>query len=197
MSEASLSVPVVLASGSAERRRLLSELMEDFVVEEPGGEKNPQVEGGSPEAVAVRRAEMKARDVARRRSDALVIAADTVVACNGDILGKPADREEAAEMLRMLTTYPQRVITGMCLLTPAQLRLNRVDGAEIEMREFSEEEIQDYVRDNPVCRWAGGYALQPDDPNVTRLDGKEATVRGLPLERLEDSIRALYPGWSG
>ncbi len=196
MSECGLSVPVVLASGSAERRRLLKQLLADFEVKEPEKEQNPEVKGGSAEAVAVRRAETKARDVARDRGDALIIAADTLVECRGDILGKPADREEAREMLETLTANPQRVVTGVCLLAPGGLRLNRVDAAEIEMREFTEAEIEDYLRTHPVRRRAGAYALQPEDPNVTRLEGSEATVRGLPVEKLAEGIRALYPGWS-
>lgn len=196
MSEADLSVPVVLASGSPERRRLLGELLTDFDVEKPQVERKSGITGGSPESVAVRRAERKASDVAQTREDALVIAADTVVECESEILGKPEDLDDARRMLRLLTTRPQRVITGVCLLTPARLRLDRVDAAEIEMREFTDAEIDEYVQRESVCERAGAYALQPDDPNVTRLEGDEDTVRGLPLERLEEAITSLYPGWS-
>ena len=195
MSEYSLPVQVVLASHSAERRRLLKRLLASFEVEEPEAEQKPEIEGGTPEAVAIRRAEMKACDVGRRRENALVIAADTCVECRGDILGKPADREEAKEMLGTLTANPQRVVTGVCLLAPSRLRLNRVETAELEMRQFTEAEIEDYIRTHPVCRWSGAYALQTDDPNVTRLEGSEATARGLPLERLAEGIKALYPGF--
>ena len=196
VSEEGLPVPVVLASGSAERRRLLGELLPAFEVREPQVERKPGINGGSPESVAVRRAERKARDVAQDRQDALILAADTVVECEGEILGKPGDLDDARRMLRLLTSHPQRVITGVCLLTPARLRLDRVDAADIELREFSEAEIEDYVQNSDVCRWAGAYALQPDDPNVTRLDGDEDTVQGLPLERVEEGLSTLYPGWS-
>ena len=195
MIEGNLPIPVVLASGSAERRRLLGELLADFDVEKPQAERKPGITGGSPEAVAVRRAERKAHSVAQDRQEALILAADTVVECENEILGKPGDRDDARRMLRLLTTHPQRVVTGICLITPTRLRLDRVDAAEIEMREFSEAQINEYVRESDVCRWTGAYALQPDDPNVTRLDGDEDTVRGLPLERLEEAITSLYPGW--
>ena len=197
MTDGSISVPVVLASASSERQRLLRELLSEFEVREARREQRQGLDGGQPEAVAVRRAEVKAADVAEQRSESLIIAADTVVECADRLLGKPQDREEAADMLRLLTSHPQRVVTGVCLLTPAGLRLDRVEAATVEMRSFSEEEVEQYVETHDVCEWAGAYALRHDDPNVTRLDGSSCTVRGLPLERLEEGLSALYPGWTG
>ena len=187
-----LAAKVVLASRSPERRRLLRQVIRDFEVVEPHVEEvcNPQ---GEPEALACALAEAKALDVARRRPDALVIAADTVVECQGEIIGKPADRADAVRILAKLASHPHRVITGLCVAAPDQRRRSGVSVARIRMKKLSRSEIENYVdREHPLER-AGAYGLKEPDPNVLSLEGSVSAVMGLPLEELGSMLRSIYP----
>ena len=191
-----IPVPVVLASSSATRHGLLKRLAAAFevvpphVVEAESG-------GESPQALALGRAEAKARDVAANRPDALVIGADTVVCCRDEIIGKPADRQDAVSILTKLTRHPHRVLTALFLIAPDGRERSDCVGAAVRMRRMSPDEIEDYVSDPGMLDKAGAYALQPDDPNVEELNGPITAVMGLPLERLRELVEELYPASEG
>lgn len=194
MSRDDLPGSVVLASASSRRRRLLARLVPDFRVVEPQVDERG-IEAGGPGATALERAGAKAGQVARSSPDSLVIAADTLVSCGGRILGKPGNRDQARRMLRVLGTERHCVVTAVCVVTPDGRRRSEVARADIEMRRFSEEEIDRYVSDPDVLNRAGAYALRHPDPNVLRLDGSPSCVEGLPLEELKGILQSLYPGW--
>lgn len=184
---------VVLASKSPQRRDLLGRLITDFEVVVPSVEEGPGV-GACAETLARSLAEAKAEDVAGRRPDALVIAADTVVECDGEIIGKPADRADAVRILSKLTAHPHRVITGLCVIAPDGSRRSAACVARVRMKQFSPAEIEDYVdRERPLDR-AGAYGLEEVDPNVLSLEGSASCVIGLPLDKLKSMLQSIYPG---
>ncbi len=187
-----IPVPVVLASRSPTRRKLLSRLLRDFDVLTPRV-REEGFDSSEPAGLALELAEAKARDVADRRPDALVIGADTLVACGEDVIGKPADRDEALRMLRRLSRRPHEVFTGLCLLSPEGRCETACMSASVRMRPMSEAELRELAALPGALRRAGAYGLQPDDPNVLRLEGSATAVMGLPLERLERMLRDLYP----
>lgn len=189
-------VKVVLASGSPQRRKLLRRIVDDFEVVHPHVKEDADGRAGSEE-LARGLAEAKADEVALRRPEALIIAADTVVECRGEIIGKPADREDAVRILTTLTTHPHRVVTGFCVLAPDGRRSSAVSVAEIRMRKLSPEEIQQYVDREDVLGRAGAYALKELDPNIVSLQGSATAVMGLPLEELSTIIESLYPSTGG
>lgn len=186
-------MPVVLASKSPERRRLLSRIVRRFDVVEPQVDEGGACCCADAESVAGRLAEAKAQDAARRRPDALIIAADTVVECQGEIIGKPADRDDAVRILSKLTSHPHRVVTGLCVMAPDGRRRAAVSVARIRMRKFTQQEIERYVDREDALNRAGAYALKEFDPNVLSLDGSRTAVMGLPVEMLGDIIESLYP----
>jgi len=192
-----IPVPVVLASLSPARRELLKRLLARFDVMASGvDEDGPLPAGvgaGTPEQRAVGLAQAKARRVSRLRSEALVIGADTVVVCRDEVLGKPAGFSDAARMLRQLTTTPHRVVTGVCLVAPDGRERSFHVTTGLRMRPMSDAEVRRYARQRDVLNWAGAYALAADDPNVQEMHGSDTNVMGLPLERLEAELKALYP----
>lgn len=192
MSKAELPGPVVLASKSPERRRLLAGVIPQFQVVVPGVDES-KIHGEAPGETALKRAQAKARQVARERPDALVIAADTVVECEGRLLGKPRDREHARRMLRTLGSRPHSVVTALCVVTPDGREATRVAATEMHMKEFTEEQIEHYASQPGALERAGVYALQHPDPNVRRLEGSPSCVQGLPLEELDEILESLYP----
>ncbi|MFW6118954.1 MAG: Maf family protein [Planctomycetota bacterium] len=187
-----LPVPLVLASASETRRRLLARIAREFEVVPPDVEECDLV-GKPPEDMVRELARRKARQVARQRPDALVVAADTVAVCDGEIIGKPEDRADALRTLRKLTRRPHRVLTGICVRAADGTERLRCIETEIRMRRLSEEQLRALSERDGALQRAGAYALQPDDPNVVRLEGSETAVMGLPLEELEEMIRELYP----
>jgi len=187
-----LPVPVVLGSRSVRRRRLLRQIVRSFEVIEPLVDESRDVHG-SAETVACARAQAKARDVARRRAGALVIGADPVVECRGEIIGKPRDRQDARRILARLTTFPHRVVTGLCVLAPDGRRRCVSSVSEVRMERLSPARIEEQLQDPEVLNRAGAYDLREPDPNVASLKGSPSSVMGLPLEELQAILLSLYP----
>ena len=184
---------VVLASSSPQRRSLLRRVISEFEVMEPDAEE-VLIPGADPESLARCLAEAKAEDVARKRPGALVIGADTVVECQGEVIGKPADRADAVRMLTKLTSHPHRVITGLCVVAPDGTRRSVISVARVRMRKLSRGEIEHYVDSERPMDRAGAYGLKELDSNVLSLEGSASAVIGLPLEELESMLRSIYPG---
>jgi len=187
-----LPAPVVLASASPARRRLLAQLVERFhVLPSHVPERAPA--GMPPADVPAYLAGLKARAVARLRPDALVIGADTIGVCEGRILGKPRDRADGVRMLRMLCRAAHEVLTGLCLLTPDGRERTLTVSTSVRMHSLSDVEIERLVDLPGALQAAGAYCLQKADPNVESLDGSASNVMGLPLEALRCVLVELCP----
>lgn len=201
-----LPLPVVLASSSPRRRELLSELVDGFdVAVSDVDEAAFTVE--DPWETADALALAKARAVARLRPEALVIGGDTVVAlplfispdANGDAegtygqLAKPLHPEEARSMLRALSGREHLVITGVALVWPDGERVLH-DTTRVTFRELTNEEIAAYVATGEPMDKAGAYAIQGGAARfVSRIEGSQSNVVGLPLEALGRALAEL-PG---
>ncbi len=166
---------LILASGSPRRRELLGRLGVSFDVVEPQIEEG--VMSGRAERVARRLAVAKARAVAAEHGGAVVIAADTVVAHRGTLLGKPRDAAEAEATLERLRGRSHRVVTGVAVLASARLR-PFVDHAvtRVRMRRYSDEEVAGSIgRGDPFDK-AGAYAIQ--DERLAPVASYEAVPAG-------------------
>lgn len=188
-----LPARVVLASASPQRRRLLGRLVAEFETSEPRVEETTP-EGMDAEEVAEELARRKAREVASRRSEAVVIAADTIVECRGEMIGKPRDRRDAVRIITLLTRNPHAVVTGLCVIAPDGSEQTAVEQTRIRMRRLSPAEIHRYVEEEDVMERAGAYGLKELDPNVLSLEGSRSSVMGLPLEKLEEMLGAVWAG---
>ncbi|HEY3477172.1 MAG TPA: Maf family protein, partial [Anaerolineales bacterium] len=113
----------------------------------------------------------------------VVLAADTTVVDNTDILGKPQDRAEATAMLKRLRGHSHQVYTGVAVFKPSDGRLlTDLCVTDVPMREYSDEEIEVYVQTDDPLDKAGAYAIQhPEFKPVARMDGCFASVMGLPV----------------
>ena len=179
---------IVLASASPRRRHLLETLGIAHVVE-PADVEEERLPGEVPEAMAVRLARAKASAVAARRPDDLVLAADTVVAIDDHVLGKPADTEDAKRMLAMLSGHRHRVITGVALAWPEGTVLERYDVTEVWFRELSADTIAAYVATGEPMDKAGSYGVQGYGAVlVERVDGDFFSVMGLPVRLVVDLL---------
>ena len=173
---------LVLASQSPRRKELLEILGVPFSIVVPATDETPRL-GESPEDYVVRVARDKAREVAFRVKESTVVAADTVVTIDLEILGKPHDRADAVRMLSRLSGRDHEVFTAVCVIN----QLNGVvrEGLEktsVSFRKLSRQEIEDYLERENVLDKAGAYAIQGfASVFIPRISGSYSNVMGLPL----------------
>jgi septum formation protein len=174
---------LILASASPRRRELLRaagiafEVQATDIPEIPG-------DGEAPRAFAERLARDKAMTVAVAKPEAWVLGADTIVVVDGEILGKPRDAEDAAQMLRMLSGRAHRVITAVCLARTGKLRVEDVRSEEtlVEFSKLSEEDISYYISTGEPMDKAGAYGIQGIAARwIPRIEGDYSNVVGLPV----------------
>lgn len=181
--------PIVLASASPRRHELFSLLGIPFIVHTADIDETP-LSNETPAQTVARLSRTKASVVAAQ-IDGLVVAADTLVVLDDEILGKPADSAEAAVILRRLRGRAHQVLTGVTVLG------GRSDGVQtlvvstnVWMRAYSDEEITAYVASDDPLDKAGAYAIQYQSfAPVSRLDGCPASVMGLPVCKLDEILR--------
>jgi len=159
--------------------------------------------GLTPAEQALHLARQKARAVAAMLPDGLILGADTVVAIDQALLGKPSDDADAARMLRALSGQEHEVITGVALVDAATGAVaSRAVVSTVRVRHLTDDEIAAYVATGEPADKAGAYAIQGIGARVIAgLDGCFNTVVGLPMcavaALLADAGVALPPAWHG
>lgn len=183
---------VILASKSPRRRELLAKLGIDCRVVDAEVNESPQP-GESPPELALRLSLAKAEAVsARVDAREVVLAADTIVALDGRILGKPRDDEEARRMLRALRGGVHRVITAIAILSPSQVPMVQGVETSVWMRDYSDREIGAFIDSGEALDKAGAYAIQSRSfQPVARFEGCYLNVVGLPLCQVHSALLAL------
>lgn len=170
---------VVLASGSPRRLELLRRIGVEPVVRPADIDETPRPDE-SPAATVARLARTKAHTVERAPAE-LVIAADTEVVLRDGVLGKPADADAAASMLRSLSGRAHRVITGVHVVCGGE-EAAAVEETVVSVRDLTEAEIEAYVASGEPFGKAGAYAIQGAGAMfVERIEGSDTNVIGLPL----------------
>jgi septum formation protein len=190
---------LILASSSPRRAELLRAAGYVFHVVPPTlDEPMHRVGYDEPRQQAEALSFYKAREVAGRTQDALVIGADTIVAVGDRVFGKPVDREDARRILETLTRTPHEVITGVTLIDAATgRRLISHDRTTVFMRTMSDAEMQAYLDTGEWRGKAGAYGVQDAaDAFVERLDGSFTNVVGLPMELLARMLAQFAPAAS-
>jgi septum formation protein len=187
----------VLASGSPRRRQLLSEAGYEFeVVTAP-------VEEFSHDWLSIREltiwnAARKGAAVSGLAVDAVVLAADTLVAIDGKVLGKPRDLEDAVRMLRQLSGRAHEVWTAVRIVDPARRRWQNLhEMSRVHFRKLNVRAIRKYLAKIDPLDKAGAYAAQGHGRDIIdKIDGSYTNVVGLPMEKTSRALRAfgITPG---
>lgn len=192
------SPKLILASGSPQRRALLSQAGYDFRIVPPG----PNAECGvcsreSPAEMVVRLARQKAADVAAQLADGkqemtpdeIIVACDTICECRGRILGKPTDIAHARWMLEWLSGTEHHVYSGLCLRPAAggDARVN-MDRTTLRMDPLSEAQLSEYLDSGQWEGKAGAFGYQDRAGWLHIVAGSESNVIGLPLELLAQML---------
>ncbi len=187
---------LLLASSSPRRRQLLEALGLPFsVIRAQTDEKHPQIvtltEVISQNAVDKAQAGLK---TLADKKGVVVIGADTLVAVEGRVLGKPKDPTDAANMLRLLSGRTHTVMTGVALASQERGCSVFVETSEVLFRPLSESEISGYVETKEPYDKAGSYAVQGASCLfIEKINGSYTNVMGLPMERLLKELEA-YTG---
>lgn len=148
----------------------------------------------SPPELVARYARQKAADVATRVESGMILGCDTVVECQGSMLGKPRDRSDAREMLRLIRGHEHRVYSGLCLWRrPDDRRLLRVAVTTLVMDPISDDELEEYLESGLWQGKAGAFGYQDRSGWLHIVEGSESNVVGLPLELLEEMLRDFEP----
>lgn len=174
---------LILASGSPRRRELLGIAGLEFeVIVADIEEKIP--EGATPQEAVMSLAMQKAEAVAVQYPESTVIGADTVVVCDGKILGKPKDESDAFDMLKSLSGRIHTVCTGAAIIRGSETK-NFCEVTEVEFHELTDDEIRAYVKTGEPMDKAGAYGIQGKGcVLVKRINGDYFNVVGLPVSRV-------------
>lgn len=185
----------ILASQSPRRRELLGKLGIEFTVEPAVGEEVGR--GDTPQEIVQELAVAKAQEIAAHHtgSDTIVIGADTVVVCDGEILGKPKDRADMGQMIRRLQGRAHEVYTGVaiCYEKDGQSCCHSfAECTRVSFYPMSEEQIASYAAHADGLDKAGGYGIQSDAAiYISGIEGDYNNVVGLPLARLYHELMEL------
>jgi septum formation protein len=185
--------PLILASQSPRRRQLLTDAGYDFSVIAPDEsvEANPNLDL-PPERFVIELAIQKAADVAKRVTDGLILAADTVAVCDGRILGKPDSRADARQMLEFMSGKQHKVLTGVCLWQrPSNRQEVSLEVSTLKMNVLEPAALKEHLDSERWVGKAGAFGFQDGLDWVQLESGLVSNVVGLPIERLPEWI-ALF-----
>ena len=181
---------LILASASPRRQYLLKELGLDFEICTTSV-KEEYPAGLAPDEIAIYLAELKAAsfDTARMNQKAILIAADTIVVLGNEILGKPANHDEAVIMLKKLSGNKHDVITAVCLKSRKKKKVFHVQSS-VYFKELSLEEIEYYIRNFQPFDKAGGYGVQEwiGYIGISKIEGSFFNIMGLPVKELYEEL---------
>ena len=177
----SLQFPFILASNSPRRKEILSQSGFQFSVLPSDVDESFPLDMRA-QAVPVMLAERKAKALLDSCPNTLILAADTVVILDGEILNKPADKPEALQMLKKLSGKTHEVVTGISLASPQGI-VSIADSAQVTFRDLADWEIDWYVRGGSSLDKAGAYGVQDfiGMAGIEALQGSFYTVMGLPI----------------
>jgi septum formation protein len=185
----SLQLPFILASNSPRRKEILTQAGFQFAVL-PSDVDESFPTDIPPQQVPVMLAERKAQALIESCGNSLVLAADTVVILDNEILNKPADKQDALRMLQKLSGKTHEVVTGIALASPQGI-ITAADSALVRFRELADWEMEWYVRGGASLDKAGAYGVQDfiGMAGIEKLEGSFYTVMGLPIYQVYQLLK--------
>ncbi len=179
---------IILASASPRRCELMKLITDDFIAV-PAEIPESLPDDIMPEDAAGYLSELKAHAVAEKYRDSTVIGCDTVVICQGKILGKPADKDQCREYLRSLSGRSHEVITG-CTIINNERKISFSVRTEVFFRNIDDNEIEEYIMTDEPYDKAGGYAIQGKGALFAeKISGDFYNVVGLPVSQLYTQLK--------
>ena len=190
---------IILASKSKVRKEILdknniesdvmpSNVDEDIVKESLIKEK------ATPEIISKNLAELKANKVSMKKTDKIVLGADSVIDLNGELISKPETREEAMKILKKLNGKSHFLISSVCVSKNGSMIWNHTDKAKLSMKNLSDDELKNYLSKIPdeTLYAYNVYQIEGIGRNLfTSIEGDEDTIMGLPVKKIKEYISSL------
>lgn len=178
---------IILASASPRRKELLSQIGITFEIIK--AEKEEHITSSIPTEVVKELSMQKAKEVAAKCDGSIIIGADTIVAMEGQILGKPKDRADAMRMLRLLQGKKHQVITGVTVLLGSTKTLSFAEVTDVSLYPMTDAQIERYIATKEPMDKAGAYGIQGRFAAYVRgIEGDYNNVVGLPIGRLYQEV---------
>ena len=190
---------IILASKSEVRKDILDKNDIECVVEPSNVDENPVKESqlkekASPTIISKNLAELKANKVSMKKTDEIVLGADSVIDLAGELISKPESREEAMEILRKLNGKSHFLISSVCISKNGSMIWNYTDKAILTMKNFSDEELTSYlskISDEALYAY-NVYQIEGEGRNLFEsIKGDEDTIMGLPVKKIKEYITSL------
>ena len=190
---------IILASKSKVRKEILdknniesdvmpSNVDEDIVKESLIKEK------ATPEIISKNLAELKANKVSMKKTDEIVLGADSVIDLNGELISKPETREEAMKILKKLNGKSHFLISSVCVSKNGSMIWNHTDKAKLSMKNLSDDELKNYLSKIPdeTLYAYNVYQIEGIGRNLfSNIEGDEDTIMGLPVKKIKEYIGSL------
>ncbi len=174
---------IILASKSPRRVELLAKITKDFSVI-PSEKEETFAEGTPPHTVVEMLAHQKADDIHSQHKNSCVIGADTIVVCDGEILGKPTNEQDARRMLRKISGKIHTVYTGVAVVTANTSKVFH-NATQVKFLPLSDSKINEYIASGEPMDKAGAYGIQERGSLfVESISGDYFSVMGLPISQL-------------
>jgi septum formation protein len=184
-----LNRPLILASNSPRRQQLMRDIGFEFTVKvKDTNEDFPEIMPS--EEVPAYLARKKAEAFRDEMENQIILTADTIVVVDDEILNKPKDTTEAAEMLKKLSGRQHQVITGVCIMTTESTE-TFIDTTQVFFRELTDFEIEYYIKTCKPFDKAGAYGVQDfiGMVGIPRMEGSYFTVMGLPVHKVYEALK--------
>ena len=187
---------IILASKSKVRKKILENnnifcKVEPSNIDEDNVKKSLLNEKASPELISKNLAELKANKISSKNYDHIVLGADSVIDLQGELISKPADRNEAMLILKKLNGKEHYLISSVCLSKNGSMIWNYTDKAKLKMKNFSEQELKDYlskISDEALYAY-NVYQIEGEGRNLfLDIDGDENTIMGLPVKKIKEYL---------
>ena len=190
---------IILASKSKVRKEILDKnniksTVEPSNVDEDIVKTSLINENASPEIISKNLAELKANKVSMKRSDHIVLGADSVIDLEGELISKPGNRDEAMQILKKLNGKSHFLISSVCISKNGLMIWNYTDKAKLTMKNFSDEELKNYlskISDENLYAY-NVYQIEGEGRSLfSRIEGDENTIMGLPVKKIKEYISSL------
>lgn len=185
----------ILASASPRRKQLLTQAGYKFTVIRPDIDESAfPTEGVNACEYAKKLALAKAKNIAEKHPDRIVIAADTIADFEDQIIGKPTDKKNAEQITKKLFSRPHKVITGIAIVRLRDgIEIGQSDTTTVYPKKLTDEQIAEHIKSGTWHDKAGAYAIQENgDEFIERIEGSLTNVMGLPMELLEKLLKSIF-----
>ena len=188
---------IILASKSKVRKEILDKHnisceVKPSYVDEDMVKESLISESASPEIISKNLAELKANKVSLSQKDLMVLGADSVIDLDGELISKPESREDALLILKKLNGKKHNLISSVCISKNGSMIWNHTDKAELTMKNFSEEDLKNYlskISDEALYAY-NVYQIEGEGKNLfLKIDGDRDTIMGLPVFKIKEYLK--------